>query len=148
MQDYCQGTVDVYMSGVPAQGHHIQAARELLTLAQHVDPNEAVDVVMAMYLLQDVRPHAFESDVAFVHQIVRRVRGLTEVNAGTWFDNSTGRVKRVYRELPPRTCVEMGALLVQALGAGGLHLVKLEQRDRDREAAENQELHRAMKALS
>lgn len=148
MQDYCQGTVDVYLSGVPAKGHHVQAARELLTLAQHVDPIEAIDVVMAMYLLQDVRPRAFKSDVAFVHQIVRRVRGLTEVNAGTWFDHSTGRLKRVYRELSPRVCVEMGALLVQALGAGGLHMVKLEHRDRDRKTAESQELHQAMEALS
>jgi hypothetical protein len=117
-------------------------------LSQHVEANDVIDVLMAMYLLQDARPKSFKSDVAFVHQIVRRVRGLTEVNAGSWFDHSTGRVKRVYRELSPRTAVEMGALLVQALGAGGLHMVKLEHRDRDRKKAEAHELHRAMDALS
>jgi hypothetical protein len=148
LMDCCQGIVDVYMSGVPGQGHQVQAAREVLMLSQHVEANDVIDVLMAMYLLQDARPKSFKSDVAFVHQIVRRVRGLTEVNAGSWFDHSTGRVKRVYRELSPRTAVEMGALLVQALGAGGLHMVKLEHRDRDRKKAEAHELHRAMDALS
>lgn len=148
LMELCRRHVDGYLAGVPGQRHQVQAAKELLTLSQNVQANEAIDIVMAMYLLRNARPHAFKSDAAFVHQIVRRVRGLAEVNAGTWFDHSTGRVRRVYRDLSPRTTVEIGSMLTKAFGAGGLHMLKLEQRDDERRRAEAQALQQAMETLS
>lgn len=117
-------------------------------MSQQVETHRAIDVVMAMYLLHHARPRSFKSDVAFVHQIVGRVRGLADVNAGSWFDPSTGRTKRVYRDLSPRAAVEMGAMLVKAFGSAGLHMVQLQQRDDERNKAEANALHQAMENLS
>lgn len=146
--ELCQRHVDGYLAGVPAQRHQVQAAKELLTLSKHVEATEATNVVMAMYLLHNARPRAFKSDVAFVHQIVRRVRSLAEVSLGTWFDRPTGRIRRVYRDLAPRTTAEIGSMLVKAFGAAGLHMLKLEQRDDEKRRAEGRAFHEAMENLS
>jgi hypothetical protein len=148
LMDCCQRCVDGYLAGVPTLRHHVQAAKELLTVGQQVEAHRAIDVVMAMYLFHHARPRSFKSDVAFVHQVVRRVRGLADVNAGSWFDPSTGRTKRVYRDLPPRATVEMGAMLVKAFGAAGLQMVRLQHRDDEQNRAEAQALHQAMESLS
>lgn len=145
---WCQRCVDGYLAGIPTQQHHVQAAKELLTVSQQVEAHRVIDTVMAMYLLHHARPRSFKSDVAFVHQIVRRVRGLADVNAGSWFDPSTGRTKRVYHDLSPRAAVEMGATLVKAFGAAGLQMVKLQKRDEEQNRAEAQALHHAMESLS
>ncbi|WP_245898218.1 hypothetical protein [Phreatobacter cathodiphilus] len=96
---------------------------------------------MAMFMMLEMEPRRFRTDEAFSHQLVRRVRGLTETNAGRWFDHRSGKVKRAYRDLPPRTARIMASILAKALGGGGLTLAKLEKRDQE-------DRHRSRHALA
>jgi hypothetical protein len=107
----------------------LQSAHELLKLRSSCDPLAVIDTTMAMFMMMEMEPRRFRSDDAFRLQLVRRVRGLTETNAGRWFDHRSGRVKRAYRDLPPRTARTMASVLAKAFGGGGLTLAKLEQRD-------------------
>jgi hypothetical protein len=62
---------------------------------------------------------------------VRRTRGLSDVNAGSWFDAATGKTKRAYCELTPRASAVLGHWLADAFGGSGLHLAKLEKDERE-----------------
>jgi hypothetical protein len=99
-------------------------------------PAEAVETVLAMFLMLEQEPRRFRSDDAFRFQLARRVRGLTDVNQGTWFDHRAQRVKRVYRDAAPKTTAYIGELLAETLGAAAIHLARLEQ---TRSAAKKQE---------
>ena len=67
---------------------------------------------------------------------ILEVRGLADLNAGTYWNDAEQRVKRVYRELPPRAAIACGKLLAEAFGAPGLYLARLEKRDADAKRAE------------
>lgn len=108
-----------------------QSAQEVLKLQSTCGPRAVIDTTMAMFMMLEMEPRRFRSDDAFRLQLVRRVRGLTETNAGRWLDHLTGKVKRAYRDLPPRTARTMASILATAFGGGGLTLAKLEQRDRE-----------------
>jgi hypothetical protein len=58
------------------------AAFELVKLSNAVEARAVLKTVLAMFLMQDQEPRKFRSDNAFLTQMVRRVRGLTKVNAG------------------------------------------------------------------
>ena len=64
-----------------------------------------------MYLmLEQEEPRRFRSDDGFRFQLARRVRALTDVNQGTWYDHWAQRVKRVYRDTAPKTTACIGEL--------------------------------------
>ena len=68
-----------------------------------------------------------------------RLRSLTEVNVGTWYDHSTGRVKRAYRDLSPRISEVTGNWLASFISGPALAVAKREQelkakRERERVA--------------
>lgn len=118
-----------------------QSAQEVLKLQSSCEPQAVIDTTMAMFMMLEMEPRRFRSDDAFRLQLVRRVRGLTETNAGQWFDHRTCKMKRAYRDLPPQTARTMASILAKAFGGGGLTLAKLEQRDWE-------ERHRARDALA
>lgn len=112
-----------------------EAAQEVLKLSQKVEPRAVIETVVAMgYMFQD-NPRRFIDDHAFRIQLVRRTRGLTDVNAGSWYDHDTGKVKRVYRELRPKSSKVLGKVLIEALGVVGLmiHQKVMEAETRSRE---------------
>lgn len=121
----------VFLSTRAGLRSDLQSAQEVLKLQSSCDPRGIIDTTMAMFMMLEMEPRRFRSDDAFRLQLVRRVRGLTETNAGRWFDHRTGKVKRAYRDLPPRTARTMASILAKAFGGGGLALAKLEQRDRE-----------------
>lgn len=76
--------------------------------------------------------------------MVRRVRGLTVLNADSWADPATGREKRVYRDLAPRTVMVLSQWLAEALGAAGILFAKLERRDHERKQQALKDYHQAL----
>jgi hypothetical protein len=99
-----------------------QAQTDIVRLAAHVSPREIVETVLAIYVMAYQEPRRFTGDKAFMFQLVRRVRALTEANAGITWDHQRRRNKRVYRDLPPRATEHMGVLIVSALGASGVQI--------------------------
>jgi hypothetical protein len=124
-----------------------QAAQEIVNLADHVPGTEILRTVCAIYLLQVRWPQRFQSDEAFLHQLVRRCRGLTEANAGTWYDGATGKVKRAYRDLPPKTVLVMGRLIAEVLGVVGIKVAQLDRQNAAVERQANEDLSHALGTL-
>lgn len=98
----------------------VTAAIEVLKVARNVEPQVVIETVAAMvYMLED-DPRQFRNDDSFRRQLVRRTRGLTDVNAGSWYDHGSCKVKRVYRELSPKVAKAMAQVLIDGLGVVGL----------------------------
>jgi hypothetical protein len=116
----------IQRSGRPFIGWEHQAQTEIVRLAQYVKSREIVENVLALYLMAYEEPRRIKTDRAFKFQLVRRVRALTEVNAGVTWDQHRRRTKRVYRDLPPRATEHMAELIVAALGAAGVNVAQHE----------------------
>lgn len=125
-----------------------QAAHELLKLDSAVSSREVVLTTLAMFLMQELEPRRFMSDRAFRTQLVRRVRGLTDLNAGSWFDHRTNKTKRAYRDVSPRATAVLGQWLAEALGGAGLYLARLEQSEIQKKQAEINSVHEALAKLN
>jgi hypothetical protein len=139
---------DVVGRGIPHQWTRREACQELLKLSQHVEVKEIIETALAVFLLAEMEPRQFKSDRGFTFQLVRRVRGLAEVNAGMWFDHTSGRTKRVYRDLSPRTTIVMGGIIGDTFGAAGLTIARLENEELHRWATVKQRTQEALGALA
>lgn len=145
--DAAKETLKRYSEGAVGNRVARLAAHQLVAVSKGSRPWEVVRTVLAMYLLQDEQPHRFASDVAFDFQLVRRVRALAPVNAGSYWDAERNRVKKVYRDVPPRVVVAMAQPLKEALGVGGLIVAKKEREDADRVSEERHRLATALRGL-
>lgn len=145
---HAQTTLDAWEAGRPGNRHAVQAADHVRTLAGTVPPSAVVETALAMVLMLRQRPHRFRSDKAFDHQLVRRVRGLSRVNAGSYWNDKTKKVCRVYRDLPPRTTQALASHLKAAFGVAGMHLSELEARSVDAGREEARQLQQAFAAMS
>ncbi len=110
-----------------------EASVETLRIGNNVKPRDVIETVLAMYVMQDQEPRRFKSDQAFRTQLVRRVRGLTRLNADAWTDAKTGKRKLVYRDLSQRTVTIMGGWIAEALGPAGIRFARLERKDHEKE---------------
>jgi len=145
LADHAKGLF-AYRGAMPR--HERIAAQELLKLTNSVPHQEIIMVTLALFMMLELEPRRFRSDRAFRTQLIRRVRGLTDLNAGSWFDYETGKTKRAYRELSPRAAAVMGQWLAAAFGGAGLHLAKLEQIEADRKQQEQRALHASLSQLT
>lgn len=145
--DHCRGVVAASLRGKAMNRFERQACHEVVKLADHAETAEVVETALAVFLVQEQSPRRFLSDDAFRHQLARRLRALADVNAGTWFDHKTGKVKRVYRDLPAGTTVLLGAMLAETFGVAGLLLARRETEDAEKRRRENEELARAVQEL-
>jgi hypothetical protein len=102
---------------------------------------------MAMFLMQEADPHRFRSDDAFRFQLTRRVRGLSEVNAGTWTDRTTGRRKLVYRELPPKAAAVLARWFIETLAGVGVLVARLEHQQRQERLRRAESMAEGARAL-
>lgn len=144
---HAQGIIAAAERGQISYAFERRAAQEMVKLGGDVAPQAVVETALAMFLLLEDEPRRFRSDAGFRAQLVRRVRSLTDMNVGSSWDNEAGKVKRVYKDVPPRAVVIMGQWLADAFGGAGCHLAKLEQRDRQQQGNERQELHKALEEL-
>lgn len=92
-------------------------------------------------------PHRFTSDAAFRVQLLRRLRGLTRMNAEEWRNPVTGRVRRAYRELPPKAAAVMAAWIVHVFGGVGIILARMEQQQREEKQRRATAMAEAVKEL-
>jgi len=143
-----QARVAAYEAGAARPRQNITAAREIIRLADEVEPREVVVTVAAMVLMQAEAPHWFTSDRAFDAQLVRRVRGLTPSNAPAYRDPKSGKVRRAYRELSPRATLVMAEWLRITLGVLGQRVAMLQRLEREAEAKDEAALADALMSLS
>ena len=139
-----RATLQRYAEGQVSLRHAVQAAHQLSQVAEGVEPWVVIKTALAMFILQDQQPRRFTSDEAFDFQLVRRVLRLAPANAGTYWDQQTGKVRRVYRDVPPRTIRAIAAPLKEAFGAPGLMLATKEREDAQRGAEEHKRLTEAL----
>ena len=124
-----------------------EARQQLERLKGIVKPREAIETILAMFLMWEFEPRQFRSDDAFRFQLVRRVRGLSEVNAGTWYDHGSRRVRRVYRDLRPKATRALAGYLVNTFGRAGLYIAKQECARLDEQRNAKQQLDNALGKL-
>jgi uncharacterized protein (DUF924 family) len=146
--DHCQRYLAMCERGVPFQKHERRACHELSKLAGHVEARTVVETALALFLMLDQEPRRFQTDRGFLFQLVRRVRGLADVNAGKYYDHGSGKVKRVYRDLPPRATESLGTIVVEAFGAAGVHLAQLERQQAGQDRAVVQTFHDALAQIA
>lgn len=144
---FAEGVIGRFAIGRAGFGWERRAAVEVVKLSQHVGAREIVETVLAMYLMQNMEPRSFSSERAFKTQMVRRIRGLTEVNAGKWLDPGSGKLKTTYSELPPRVTGAIAGWLVSALGGIGVYLAKLETEKARKEEQDRRELAEALEGV-
>jgi hypothetical protein len=145
--EHARGVTGEFYSGRPMIRHEVQACDAVVKIAENVEPDVVVETALAMYVMLEMDPRRFLSDDAFRWQLVRRLRGLTEVNAGEWYDHKTGKTKRAYRDLSPRTTAIMARLLVQTFGAPGVMLAKKEAEDLAKGKQHIEEMGEAVRAM-
>lgn len=133
--------------GKSGSAYTTQAAHHIRRLATMVSDGVVMETALAMFLMRESQPRRFRSDRAFDFQLSRRVRALSDVNAGTYFDHATGKVKRVYRDVLPGTLVALAEPLKAAFGVAGLYLAELDQRDEKSKVAKKMELMTALKEM-
>lgn len=146
--DTARGTLADYQQGRVGQRHHLKAAQELVKLSGEVEARDAAEMIGALYLLADDQRPRFRSDRAFMFQLVRRVRSLTDVNAGEYYNPKTGKQKRVYRDVSPKTAEVLGAMLVEVFGVVGLQFAKLEREEGEAKEKARAGYHAAVGELS
>jgi hypothetical protein len=125
----------------------VRAAEEIVRLGGLVEAREVVVTATAMFLMDQMDASRFRGDQAFRTQLVRRVRGLTEANSTDYRDANTGKSRRTYHELGPRSAVVMAEWLTETFGILGAHLARLERQEREEKASGQQELHADLMAL-
>jgi len=145
--DHARSIIAEAKRGVPGNRYERTAASEVVVLGEVVTPRAIIQTVFAMYLLQEHDPRRLRSDEAFRAQLIRRLRGLTEANVDEWEGGAGGRAKHVQRDIPPRAVLIMAQWVGEALGGVGVHLSRLERRDREAQAASAAGLAEAMREL-
>jgi hypothetical protein len=144
---YAQGILAEQRQGRAGFRHERIAAEEVIKLASAVEPHQVMEAALAMVVMQELDPSRFRSDQAFRTQLVRRIRGLSDLNAGTYYDHGSGKLKRVYRDITPRATAVLGHWLVETFGVAGLQLARLEIAEQSKTASERQEFHQALSEL-
>jgi hypothetical protein len=145
---HAKATLDVYAKGSPAISYERQTAEQLGTLRTTVPVDAVIDTALAMFLLWEQSPHRFMSDKAFNFQLARRVRGLAEANSGSHYSATEGRIKRTYRDTPPRVLDCLAESLKVAFGVAGMRLAELERLDEQKLADKKLELTAALKEMT
>ena len=144
---HAQATVDQFSSGTPGLSYERQAAQQLVVLRDAVSAESVIDVSLAMLAFGEDRPTRFKSDRAFGFQLTRRVRRLADVNTGSHWSTAEGRMKRTYRDLPPRVLHCLAESLKVAFGVAGIRLAELDKRDAEGLTNERQQLSEALKEM-
>jgi hypothetical protein len=137
-----------HANGTASISYEHQAAEQLSTLGSTVPMNVVIDTALAMFLMWEQHPHRFMSDKAFNFQLARRVRSLAETNSGSHYSAKEGRLKRTYKDTPPRTLDCLAESLKVAFGVAGMRLSELERADEKKMINEKLQLAAALKEIT
>ncbi len=144
----CRDYIREAEAGAIFNRHRLKASYELLKLDGVVAPRDVVEAVLAVFLLQEQEPRRFKSDRAFLFQLARRIRGLSDMNAGVYYDHVTGRMKRVYRDLTAAATEALGDILVESFGAAALYIARLITHGREQQAQAKQQMTAALEEIA
>ncbi len=139
--------IELAKSGAVFVRHRILAAEQVVHLAQAVSADSVMRTALAMFVYREDQPRRFRSDRAFDFQLVRRVRGLSTQNAGSYWDDKAKRTKLVYRDMPPRAIEALALILKNAFGLAGLMLARKEQSDDNKAREDRRRLGSAIEEL-
>lgn len=145
--DNARLTLKDYLNGKAMSRHIVKTSKELVNLHETAEFDEISQTALAMFILQRQQQTRYRDQNSFLHQLTRRLRGLSDINAGTWFDHSTGKVKRVYRDLPARTSQQFGQAIIDVFGLAGAILAKKEIEEATAKHLEKQAIINAIKEL-
>ena len=145
---HAAGTLEAHSSGVASMTYERQTAQNLVTLRDSTQATTVIDVSLAMFAFNEQRPSRFKSDKGFSFQLARRVRALADVNTGSTWSAKDGRMKRTYRDVPPRVLDCLAASLTAAFGVAGLRLAELELKEAAGQQAEQLQLRDALKEMT
>lgn len=137
-----------YHSGRAGLRYERRAAVEALKVAEAASPAAVVETFLAMVMMMQLDPRRFPTDEGFRAQVVRRVRVLSDMCFGEGWSQETQRVKRYYRDVPPRTVKVLWAWLLHAFGDAAVRVASLEKRDIERELAAAQAERNALDELT
>jgi hypothetical protein len=144
---HAEATLHRFSMGAAGVSYERQTAEQLLTLRDSAPANAVIDTALAMFALEEQRPSRFKSDRAFGFQLSRRVRALADVNTGSHWSAKEGRMKRTYRDVPPRVLECLAESLKVAFGLAGMKLAEMERRDAEGVQAERQRLHDGLREM-
>jgi hypothetical protein len=136
-----------WRSGIASYRPRVQAAEEIIKLAEHgVKAEDVVNVSLAMWsaYLNDT---LIKTDDSFLFQWTRQVRKLGTMALGQRWDDRQQRSRRVYRAMPPKAVHEMALWLKAAFGHAGVVFAKTERARRERELEERARLKGAIRKL-
>lgn len=102
---------------------------ELVKLGDSAEFNDILEVGLAMFLMVDMEPRRFADHRGFRFSLVRRLRGLTEQNVGTYWDHQSGKVKRVYRDFPPRAVEVLADVLTSYFAKAAAYVLSVKRRE-------------------
>lgn len=127
--------------------HEVMAAELLLNVADAATPEEVVRVALGLYLLRDSRPAMFPDDRGFLFTLARRVRKLSPLAVGQYWNQKQRRMVAVYRDPPPKVTAVLGQWLAECFGPAGIQLAGLERQRAQRAAEERHRLAAELKEL-
>jgi hypothetical protein len=145
--EHAKGIISGFRAGKAGASYTRRAATEVLKVAESAQPRDVIEVLLAMYVMEELEQRRFRSDPGFRFQLVRRIRALADVNAGTRYDHKSNKVRRVYREMSPRAVATMGQWLADTLGGAGARLAKMEREEQERQDRERSQLHESLASL-
>jgi hypothetical protein len=113
-------------------GPEVVAAKTMVAVSTAVKTKRIVETVLAMVIMWEREPRFFKSDRAAWIQIARRFRNLSDVACVTYHDAASGKTKRVYRNFPKLAGEALGQMLMEGLGAFGLHIHRSNEHEMQR----------------
>jgi hypothetical protein len=134
--------------GATTVSYQRQTAEQLMGLRDTVPAVAVIDVALAMFAMEVQWPARFKSDKGFGFQLSRRVRSLAETNTGSHWSAKEGRMKRTYRDVPPKVSECLAESLKLAFGVAGMRLAELDKKDADSLLVERQQLRDALKEMT
>lgn len=140
----CRDTGTLYGTGEPMNKWEVEAAGEIVKVADQATAEAAWHVAVAMVMLREAEPRRFRSERAFRVQLGRRIRQLALSNRGSFWHPGEGRFKLTYRDPSPRAAALVGEMLAEVFGVAGIYLSRQEQVEVDAAAAERAAFYRAL----
>lgn len=144
----CRATVKLYEAGVPANRWQVEAAGEVVKIADQATAEAAWQVAVAMVMMREAEPRRFQSDRAFRVQLGRRTRQLALSSRATYWDPKRGRFKGVYRDLSPRAAVLVGDMLAEVFCVAGLFFFQQDKAEAEAKAAEREGYYAALRDVT
>src|SRR5690348_3454182 len=91
-----------------------QAEQEIARVTAEANPVEAAHLIGALFLLRERMPGRWPTERAFRFELVRSWRKLAGIAYGTCWNHQRGKLRRMYKEMPPTVVEALAEWLVIA----------------------------------